>query len=154
MPAEPYATEWGTGWVWYDATGITRLDLPGSAVSVTREGEPPPEVHRLCAELESYFAGAGRLPSGRVFAERAPTPFLRRVYRVVSDIPPGQTLTYSEVAARAGRPGAARAVGAAMAANPFAPVVPCHRVIGSDGRLRGYGGGLPMKKAMLSMEAR
>jgi methylated-DNA-[protein]-cysteine S-methyltransferase len=56
------------------------------------------------------------------------------------------------VAEAAGRPGAARVVGAAMAANPFAPVIPCHRVVGSDGTLRGYGGGLEMKQAMLDME--
>ena len=61
-------------------------------------------------------------------------------------------MTYAEVAAEAGRPGAARAVGTAMAANRFAPVIPCHRVVGSDGSLRGYGGGLEMKRSLLAVE--
>jgi methylated-DNA-[protein]-cysteine S-methyltransferase len=154
MAAEPYATEWGPGWVRYGPTGVTRFDLPGSGRPEGPGARAPVEVRRLCAALEAYFGGIGDLPSGRPFAELAPTPFLRRVYRIVVDIPRGETLSYAEVARRAGRPGAARAVGAAMAANPFAPVVPCHRVIGSDGRLHGYGGGLPMKEAMLAMEVR
>jgi len=70
----------------------------------------------------------------------------------VASIPRGATMTYATVAAAVGRPGAARAVGAAMAANRFAPVIPCHRVVGSDGTLRGYAGGLEMKLRMLVME--
>ncbi len=154
MPAAPYATEWGTGWVRYEGDEILRLDLPGSAEPADRSGAPPPAVRRLCSELAEYFSDRGPLPLVKGLAGRASTPFLRRVYEVVAAIPAGATMTYREVAARAGSPAAARAVGAAMAANPFAPVIPCHRVVGSDGRLCGYGGGLPMKEAMLAMEAR
>jgi O-6-methylguanine DNA methyltransferase len=62
-------------------------------------------------------------------------------------------MTYAAVAAAVGRPGAARAVGAAMAANRFAPMIPCHRVVGSDGSLRGYAGGVEMKRYLITLEA-
>ncbi len=81
------------------------------------------------------------------------TDFETTVYRIVAAIPAGATMTYAEVADQAGRPGAARAVGAAMAKNRFAPMIPCHRVVGSDGSLRGYAGGLDMKRQLLAMEA-
>jgi methylated-DNA-[protein]-cysteine S-methyltransferase len=69
------------------------------------------------------------------------------------DIPYGETRSYGEIAAAIGRPGASRAVGAANAVNPIALIVPCHRVIGANGTLTGYGGGLPMKEALLAHEA-
>jgi O-6-methylguanine DNA methyltransferase len=75
------------------------------------------------------------------------------IYERVVAIPPGSTLTYAEVARECGAPGAARAVGAAMAENPVAPLIPCHRVVGSDGSLRGYAGGIEMKRRLLDMEA-
>ena len=80
------------------------------------------------------------------------TEFQRQVYRAVSAIPRGQTRSYGWLAERVGRPRAARAVGRVMATNPLPIVVPCHRVIGSDGSLRGYGAGLPMKEALLRAE--
>ena len=92
------------------------------------------------------------MPDGTGFAETATTPFRRRVYGIVCAIPPGQTRTYREVAVVAGSPLAARAVGTAMAENRFAPLIPCHRVVGSDGALHGYGGGLKMKQALLLRE--
>ncbi len=84
------------------------------------------------------------------------TPFVRRVYEELRAVPPGETVTYGELAKRAGKPKAARAVGRAMATNPFAPFVPCHRVVGSDGALTGFGGpgGLEGKRRLLEMEAR
>ena len=82
------------------------------------------------------------------------TPFLRRVWQATREIPYGETRSYGWVAEQAGRPGAARAVGRAMATNPVPPIVPCHRVIGADGGLRGYGGGgLGVKRRLLDMEA-
>ena len=89
---------------------------------------------------------SGSRPSG--------TPFQQTVWRALSDIPYGETVSYGELARRIGRPAAVRAVGAANGQNPLAIVVPCHRVIGSDGRLVGYGGGLPAKVALLELERR
>jgi len=75
------------------------------------------------------------------------------VYRAVTAIPPGNTMTYADVASQVGHPGAARAIGAAMAKNRFAPMIPCHRVVGTDGSLRGYAGGIAMKRHLLEVEA-
>jgi methylated-DNA-[protein]-cysteine S-methyltransferase len=86
-------------------------------------------------------------------ATAARTELVGKIYEKVLSIPPGSTMTYTAVAAGVGHPGAARAVGAAMAANRFAPIIPCHRVVGSDGSLRGYAGGLDMKQALLALEA-
>lgn len=80
------------------------------------------------------------------------TPFRQAVLLEVAKIPPGTTLSYGEVAKLAGKPGAARAVGQAMAQNPLAPFVPCHRVIASDGGLHGFAGGLEAKAALLRAE--
>jgi methylated-DNA-[protein]-cysteine S-methyltransferase len=101
-------------------------------------------------QLDAYFAGALR----RFDLPLAPagTPFQQTVWRALLDIPYGETASYGEVARRIGRPAAVRAVGAANGQNPLAIVVPCHRVVGSDGRLVGYGGGLPAKVALLELE--
>lgn len=77
-----------------------------------------------------------------------------RVWKALSDIPFGRTVSYGAIAKAIGQPGAARAVGAANNANPIALIVPCHRVIGSDGRLVGFGGGLALKRRLLEHEAR
>jgi len=78
--------------------------------------------------------------------------FQRRVWIEIARIPYGETLTYAELAARAGAPGSARAAGAATGRNPLSIVVPCHRVVGSDGSLTGYAGGVPRKKRLLEIE--
>lgn len=80
--------------------------------------------------------------------------FDKRVWKALSDIPFGHTTSYGAVAKTIGQPDAARAVGAANGANPIALIVPCHRVIGSDGSLTGFGGGLPLKRRLLEHEAR
>lgn len=103
-------------------------------------------------QLNAYFAGTLRefdLPLAP-----AGTPFQQRVWRALREIPYGETLSYGELARRIARPAAVRAVGAANGRNPLAIVVPCHRVIGRDGRLVGYGGGLPAKKLLLELERR
>ncbi len=83
-------------------------------------------------------------------------PFASKVYRELRKVPPGRTLTYGDLARRAGSPGAARAVGRAMATNPLAPFVPCHRVVGSDGGLTGFSapGGIDLKARLIQDEAR
>jgi O-6-methylguanine DNA methyltransferase len=80
------------------------------------------------------------------------TDFQRRVWEATRRIPRGQTRTYTEIARQVGSPRAARAVGQAMAGNPWPPIVPCHRVVGHGGRLTGFGGGLDMKRRLLEME--
>ena len=105
---------------------------------------------RTVAQLDAYFSGK-RLKFDLPLDLRG-TPFQRRVWECLLDIPPGRTWTYGQVAEAIGRPGAARAVGRAVGTNPVAIVVPCHRVIGSDGSLTGYGGGLERKTALLQLE--
>jgi methylated-DNA-[protein]-cysteine S-methyltransferase len=102
------------------------------------------------AQLEEYFAGRRR----RFDLPLAPrgTEFQRRVWRALTEIPYGQTLSYGELARRIGKPSASRAVGLANGANPLPIIVPCHRVIGSDGTLTGFGGGLPIKRKLLALE--
>ena len=103
-------------------------------------------------QLQEYFAGARRTfeldlaPSG--------TPFQRMVLDALSAIPYGETRSYADIARAVGRPGAARAVGAANGRNPLPIVIPCHRVIGQDRSLTGFGGGLPTKRYLLDLEAR
>jgi len=104
----------------------------------------------LIAELDAYFAGRLR----RFATPLAPrgTPFQLDVWRALCDIPYGETISYGELARRIDNPKAVRAVGLANGANPIAIIVPCHRVIGSNGTLTGYGGGLPIKQALLALE--
>ncbi|HEU4976428.1 MAG TPA: methylated-DNA--[protein]-cysteine S-methyltransferase [Baekduia sp.] len=103
------------------------------------------------AQLGEYFAGARRTfdleldPHG--------SPFERAVWHALTEIPYGETESYGALARRVGRPGAARAVGLANGRNPISIVVPCHRVIGADGSLTGYGGGLERKRTLLELEA-
>jgi methylated-DNA-[protein]-cysteine S-methyltransferase len=101
-------------------------------------------------QLDAYFAGA----LTRFTLPLAPrgSEFQRRVWAALQDIPYGETQSYGELAARIGAPGAARAVGLANGRNPIAVVIPCHRVIGSQGKLTGFGGGLDRKKHLLDLE--
>jgi len=106
----------------------------------------------IIAELDSYFAGE-RTRFETPIAPRG-TPFQLAVWSRVRAIPYGETATYAEIARQVGRPEAFRAVGAANGSNPIPIVIPCHRVVGSDGSLTGFGGGLPTKRALLALEAR
>ena len=154
MPRAAYRTDLGVGWVHYDQRGLVSITLPAGGEPDPLPHDVPPRVARLVDALEAYYAGRASLvvPPDLIDAAGR-TPLLHEIYRIVSAIKPGHTMTYGEVAvAAAGHRSAARAVGAAMASNPFAPVIPCHRVVGSDGRLHGYGGGLHQKEALLRME--
>ncbi len=101
-------------------------------------------------QLAEYFTGRRRYFSLKV----APvgTPFQREVWEALVDIPFGTTSSYGEIADRVGRPSASRAVGAANGRNPISIVIPCHRVIGADGTLTGYAGGLDRKMSLLALE--
>jgi methylated-DNA-[protein]-cysteine S-methyltransferase len=101
-------------------------------------------------QLDEYFAGK-RTAFDLPLALRG-TPFQMKVWRALLRIPFGATASYGEIAAAIGRPGASRAVGGANHRNPIPIIVPCHRVIGSDGSLTGYGGGEPTKRRLLAIE--
>lgn len=107
---------------------------------------------RVARQLAEYFAGS-RTTFDLPLAP-AGTPFQKRVWRELTRIPYGVTISYGELARRVGNPNAARAVGAANGRNPLPVIVPCHRVIGSSGRLTGFGGGLDAKRTLLELEAR
>jgi methylated-DNA-[protein]-cysteine S-methyltransferase len=103
------------------------------------------------AQLDEYFAGE-RHTFDLAFAFDG-TPFLRSVWEALTTIPYGETRSYGEIARQIGRPDRARAVGSANGRNPISIVVPCHRVIGADGSLTGYGGGLDRKRYLLDLES-
>ena len=103
-------------------------------------------------QLRAYFRG--ELREFRVDSVMEGTTFQMAVWRELQEIPYGTTVTYGEMAARVGEPAAARAVGMACNRNPLPIVVPCHRVVGANGRLVGFGGGLPMKEGLLGLERR
>lgn len=102
-------------------------------------------------QLDEYFAGARTAFDLATRADGA--PFSRRVWDLLQAIPYGETTTYGAIARELGDPSLARAVGAAVGANPLSIVCPCHRVVGRDGRLTGYAGGLERKRALLALEA-
>ena len=137
-----------------EAGRLAELELPPPR----GERPPPPTdeadrrlLDEASAQLETYFAGERKqfdLPLAM-----AGTPFQQRVWRELCEIPYGETISYGELARRVGKPGSARAVGLANGRNPVAIIVPCHRVIGSNGKLTGYGGGLDRKAWLLDHEA-
>lgn len=128
----------------------------GAVTLLTRTDEPVREEGRTALTEEVYRQVTEYL-EGRRRAFDFPcvlrgTEFQKKVWRALRDIPYGQTRTYGEIAAAVGNPKAARAVGMANHNNPILLAVPCHRVIGADGSLTGYGGGLDMKEALLRLE--
>jgi methylated-DNA-[protein]-cysteine S-methyltransferase len=121
----------------------TLLEVPGSeaAAQILRNAK---------GQLGEYFAGVRKQFS--VPLEFHGTAFQQEAWRGLLTIPYGQTVSYGEQARRIGRPRAVRAIGAANGANPIPIIVPCHRVIGADGSLTGYGGGMEIKKKLLALE--
>ena len=138
-----------------DDDGVRELHLPGSFVA---PGGDPAEAGTSAAldqaleELEAYFAG-DLTKFDLALAPRG-TAFQQRVWWALADIPYAATESYGSVAARVGNPKASRAVGMANNRNPLAIIFPCHRVIGANGNLVGYGGGLWMKEWLLEHEAK
>lgn len=114
------------------------------------EARRTPLLARASAQLDEYFAGRREAFDLPLAPEG--TAFQRAVWAVLRTIPFGVTWSYAQVARRLGRPKAVRAVGAANGRNPIGIVIPCHRVIGADGSLTGYGGGLPRKRWLLAHE--
>lgn len=105
----------------------------------------------VISQLDAYFAG--RRQTFDITLRPNGTPFQLRVWEELSRIPYGETISYGELARRVGSPNAFRAVGQANGRNPISIVVPCHRVIGADGRIAGYGGGVDRKRFLLDLEA-
>ena len=138
-----------------DDTGITGILFADDRAEVTPIDRPGPGVALLVElerQLDAYFDGALRdfdLP-----LHAGGTPFQQRVWEALRAIPYGRTASYGQLARQLGRPGAARAVGAANGRNPLSIVVPCHRVIGASGTLTGYGGGVRNKRWLLDHERR
>jgi methylated-DNA-[protein]-cysteine S-methyltransferase len=120
---------------WYPGASVERGDDPGGVVSV----------------LSRYFAG-DLASLDEIEVELHGTPFQQRVWNALRTVTAGSTTSYAELAGRVGSPTAVRAVGAANGANPVAVVLPCHRIIGSNGSLTGYGGGLERKRWLLDHE--
>ena len=126
---------------------VTGINLNSRGVA-----EPRSAFERqVAAELAEYAAGERREFSVPVAFQ---TAFDREVWHAVAAIPYGETVSYAEIARRVERPRAYRAVGAANGRNPIPIIIPCHRVVASDGGLGGYGGGLPLKRRLLELEAR
>ena len=139
-----------------DAESIRHIAFPKNGKPV----RPEPEwehsargpVGEAVRQLRDYFAGR-RTEFDLPLAPDG-TPFQRAVWRQLQDIPYGETISYGELARRVGNPKASRAVGSANGANPIPIVIPCHRVIAAGGKLAGFGGGLPVKQALLDLETR
>jgi len=139
-----FETPFGPAWAAVNENGaVTAFGFGESR----ENGRPNPEVAR---QIEDFFAGKRRdfdlplAPEG--------SPFQKRVWTELVKIPFGETISYGELARRVGRPRGARAVGRANATNPIGLIVPCHRVIGSNGKLTGYAGGLDLKEKLLAWE--
>jgi methylated-DNA-[protein]-cysteine S-methyltransferase len=129
-----------------DDGAVSRLEFGAGATSDDHRFGP------VIAQLNEYFAGE-RTAFDFALDPDGGSAFERRVWTELLTIPYGETASYGEIATRIGHPGKARAVGRANGRNPIAIVCPCHRVIGSDGSLTGYGGGLENKRTLLDLEA-
>ncbi len=152
------------GWVGALASGhgLRRMTLPMATPDAALQelgkeaeaaDESPQRFDGLLRQLEEYFRGERAQFDVRLDMEGY-SPFFSNAWKACASIPVGQTRSYAWLADQAGNPAAARAAGQAMARNPLPLIIPCHRVVGSDGGLHGYGGGLPMKQRFLDLERR
>lgn len=138
-----------------DSHGLIGISLPRRGEAQAAQAgwqHAPGKLRAAKRELDAYFDGT--LLAFDLPLQPRGTPFQLEVWGALLAIPYGATASYAEIARRIGRPNAVRAVGAANGANPLSIVVPCHRVIGSDGDLTGYGGGLAAKRWLLAHERR
>lgn len=136
-----------------DESGLQQLlmDIDGKPWRITEDWRSATdELDEVCKQLDEYFAGSRQRFELRLAPQG--TAFQLAVWQALLRIPYGQTSSYSALATEIARPTAVRAVGAANGANPIAIIIPCHRVIGRDGSLTGYAGGLPRKALLLKLE--
>jgi methylated-DNA-[protein]-cysteine S-methyltransferase len=130
---------------------MCRAEEMDKAIALVSDGHEDYALHReIAQQLKAYFAGS--LMRFNLPLEPRGTDFQRRVWKEMAKIPYGQTISYGELAKRAGNPKAVRAAGTACGANPLIFFLPCHRVVGSHGGLGGFGWGLNVKKALLKLE--
>ena len=132
---------------------ITALSLPGETANENLpQSGPTPLLREALNQLDAYFAGRLRVFSLPLAPQG--TPFMCRVWQALLTVPYGATASYRDIAALTGNPKAVRAVGAANGRNPIPIIIPCHRIIGSSGKLVGYRGGLNAKQILLELEKR
>jgi methylated-DNA-[protein]-cysteine S-methyltransferase len=131
---------------------ITRYEPGAGELGAAVASESDPVLAAAAKQLDAYFRG--ELTSFDLPLSLDGTQFQRCVWAALQSIPYGETISYGELARRIGQPSASRAVGLANGRNPVAIVVPCHRVIGADGSLTGYGGGMDRKRFLLALEQR
>jgi methylated-DNA-[protein]-cysteine S-methyltransferase len=168
MPAQAFAifdTPIGACGIAWNATGIAGLQLPASTAEATRlrarrrwtgaaESPPPPGVQRVIDRVLALLTGEA-IDLSNIPVDLADVPdFHRKVYEVARTIPPGRTMTYGEIARHLGAPHESREVGQALGRNPIAIIVPCHRVLGADGKMGGFSasGGVATKRRILEIE--
>lgn len=168
MAAQAFAlfeTPIGTCGIAWNGKGIAGFHLPLSTAEATRvrlqqrwkgaaESAPPPGVQRVIDRVLALLNGEA-IDLADIPVDLADAPeFHRRVYEVARTIPPGRTMTYGEIARRLGAPNESREVGQALGRNPIAIIVPCHRVLGADGRMGGFSasGGVATKRRILEIE--
>jgi methylated-DNA-[protein]-cysteine S-methyltransferase len=130
---------------------VLAFDAPVDEAIAAVPEAPRTLLDSLRQQLDEYFAG--RRTAFELPLAPAGTPFQRDVWRALCTVPYGQTASYAQIALQVGSPSAVRAVGAANGRNPIAIVIPCHRIIGSNGTLTGYAGGLDRKRRLLALEA-
>jgi methylated-DNA-[protein]-cysteine S-methyltransferase len=120
----------------------------------TPESAPPPAIQNAIEAITALLRGSANDLAHIALDMNAVAPFERRVYEAARDIPPGTAITYGELAKRIGDPHAAQAVGQALGRNPFAPIVPCHRIVSANGTMHGFsaGGGVATKLRLLTIE--
>jgi methylated-DNA-[protein]-cysteine S-methyltransferase len=160
-----FSTPIGACAIVWGRRGIVALNLPQASETATRtrvfrhypeaaENMPPPGIDLAVRDIRRLLSGEPADLS-RITVDMSGVPeFNRRVYDIAREVPPGETMTYGEIARKLGEPGAARAVGQALGANPFAIIVPCHRVLASGGKTGGFSarGGVDTKLRILLIE--
>ena len=143
------ATDKGLAGLWFDGQRHLPAELTGEAVWPAAPDDPV--LKQTSQQLTEYFAGersSFELPLDLSYG----TPFQQSVWQALLNISQGDTASYGEISHRIGKPAAVRAVGAAVGRNPVSVIVPCHRVVGANGALTGYAGGLDKKTALLRLE--
>jgi methylated-DNA-[protein]-cysteine S-methyltransferase len=133
------------------ARGLSGLRFPGAGPALPPAARDPEALAEPARQLDEYLAGE-RTAFDLPLDLAGGTGFQRRVWAALLEIPYGTTVTYTELAEAVGRPDIVRAVAGAVGRTPVPIVVPCHRVVGANGALTGYGGGLPRKRALLDIE--